>query len=287
MIKFEVSITRRHLYVLAALVTAFGLMVPAVGWAADRFTDVPADNVFHDDITWLADAGVTAGCNPPTNDRFCPGRNVTREQMAAFMHRLATNRVVDAATAVEASHAADADTATSADHALTADSALSASDADKLDGVAPTYYQTKAASDGFNWAVDDAVALSSASGTAFAEVAIDVPEDGIILVNASATMRINDQNDWAVMWIELDHGKCIRGDDLNSFNTIKGATTFAKSGAAGQDHSMAATGGVIVATGSHTATLCGFTNTGTGVALDAGLTALWMADGAATVDIGG
>ena len=278
------SIARRHLYVLAALAVAVGLTVPAVGWAADRFTDVLADNIFHGDIIWLADAGVTAGCNPPTNDRFCPTSNVTREQMAAFMHRLASNRVVDAATAVEADHAVDADSATSADHALAADSALSASDADKLDGAAPTYYQTKAAADGTNWAVDDAVALSSGSGTLLAEVTIAVPDDGIILVDASATMRFNDQNDWAVMWIELDHGSCVRGDDLNSFNTIKGATTFAKSGASGRDHSMAATGGVMVASGSHTATLCGFTNTGTGAALDAGLTALWMADGTATAD---
>ena len=32
-------------------------------------------------------AGVTRGCNPPVNDRFCPGSNVTRGQMAAFLHR--------------------------------------------------------------------------------------------------------------------------------------------------------------------------------------------------------
>src|SRR5690606_6120098 len=53
------------------------------------FTDVPDTNVFHDDIAWLAEAGVTKGCNPPDNTEFCPGDNVTREQMAAFMRRLA------------------------------------------------------------------------------------------------------------------------------------------------------------------------------------------------------
>ncbi len=50
------------------------------------FTD---DNgsVFEADIERLATAGVTLGCNPPTNDRFCPTDPVTREQMASFLAR--------------------------------------------------------------------------------------------------------------------------------------------------------------------------------------------------------
>ena len=47
--------------------------------------DVADDNVFKADIQWLADAGVTKGCNPPANTEFCPEDNVTREQMSAFM----------------------------------------------------------------------------------------------------------------------------------------------------------------------------------------------------------
>ncbi|VAV92897.1 hypothetical protein MNBD_ACTINO02-2304 [hydrothermal vent metagenome] len=31
--------------------------------------------------------GITLGCNPPDNDRFCPDNVVTREQMAAFLQR--------------------------------------------------------------------------------------------------------------------------------------------------------------------------------------------------------
>jgi hypothetical protein len=96
MFKLEVSIRRRHLYALVGLVAALALIIPTATWAADKFTDVPDSNIFHDDITWLADAGVTLGCNPPTNDKFCPGSTVTREQMAAFMRRLADNQVVDA-----------------------------------------------------------------------------------------------------------------------------------------------------------------------------------------------
>ncbi len=44
-------------------------------------------SVFEADIERLAAAGITAGCNPPTNNRFCPNGKVTREQMAAFLVR--------------------------------------------------------------------------------------------------------------------------------------------------------------------------------------------------------
>lgn len=44
-------------------------------------------HTFHDDIAWLAGAGVTKGCNPPDNDRFCPDDFVTRAQMASFLVR--------------------------------------------------------------------------------------------------------------------------------------------------------------------------------------------------------
>jgi hypothetical protein len=44
-------------------------------------------SVFEADIEKLAAAGITRGCNPPANDRFCPNDAVTRGQMAAFLHR--------------------------------------------------------------------------------------------------------------------------------------------------------------------------------------------------------
>lgn len=78
------------------------VVAPTAVWATDGFDDVPASNVFHDDIGWLADTGVTKGCNPPENTRFCPTDEVTREQMAAFLRRLAEGGVVDAATAGDA-----------------------------------------------------------------------------------------------------------------------------------------------------------------------------------------
>ena len=53
---------------------------------SNRFID-DDDSVFEADIEAIAEAGVTQGCNPPTNDRFCPGDTLTRGQMAAFMAR--------------------------------------------------------------------------------------------------------------------------------------------------------------------------------------------------------
>jgi hypothetical protein len=52
----------------------------------DLFTD-DDDSIFEGDIDRLGTAGVTKGCNPPTNDRYCPSGNVTRGQMSAFLHR--------------------------------------------------------------------------------------------------------------------------------------------------------------------------------------------------------
>lgn len=91
-----------------ALVAAIALvvLVPTTAIAASSFTDVPDDSVFAADIDWMADNGITFGCNPPANDKYCPDQSVTRGQMAAFMHRLATSRVVDANT-VEGMAAAD------------------------------------------------------------------------------------------------------------------------------------------------------------------------------------
>ena len=51
--------------------------------AENRFID---DNghLFEDAINRIAAAGVTLGCNPPANDRFCPDQIVARDQMATI-----------------------------------------------------------------------------------------------------------------------------------------------------------------------------------------------------------
>lgn len=50
-----------------------------------RFGDI-IDSIFHEDIVWLAEEGVTSGCNAEQT-LFCPGEHVTRAHMAAFLHR--------------------------------------------------------------------------------------------------------------------------------------------------------------------------------------------------------
>jgi parallel beta-helix repeat protein len=67
----------------AFLVRALGLTSTG---GRDWFTDDDG-SVFEGDINKLAAAGVTAGCNPPSNDRFCPDSQVSRGQMAAFLSR--------------------------------------------------------------------------------------------------------------------------------------------------------------------------------------------------------
>ncbi|MEA2001308.1 MAG: S-layer homology domain-containing protein [Actinomycetota bacterium] len=52
-----------------------------------RFRDVGTSHAFLSDINWMAEAEITKGCNPPTNDLFCPDGVVTRGQMAAFLVR--------------------------------------------------------------------------------------------------------------------------------------------------------------------------------------------------------
>jgi hypothetical protein len=55
--------------------------------AGGSFADVASSYTFFNDIEWLAGEGITKGCNPPSNDRFCPNSPVTRGQMAAFLVR--------------------------------------------------------------------------------------------------------------------------------------------------------------------------------------------------------
>ncbi|HSM45183.1 MAG TPA: S-layer homology domain-containing protein [Acidimicrobiia bacterium] len=60
------------------------LELPAV--STDYFSDDDF-SIFEADINAIADRGITKGCNPPSNTRYCPTRNVTRGEMAAFLRR--------------------------------------------------------------------------------------------------------------------------------------------------------------------------------------------------------
>ena len=65
------------------------MLVRALNLTAPGGTDVTDDNnsIFEEDIERLAAAGITKGCNPPTNNRYCPWDRVTRGEMAAFLVR--------------------------------------------------------------------------------------------------------------------------------------------------------------------------------------------------------
>ena len=142
--------------------TALAVMLPAIAIAGDRFTDVPDTDPFHTDIGWLADAGVTAGCNPPANDEFCPEDPVKRKQMAAFMRRFAVylgaeDGIVD-----------------------------SADDADTLDGVQANEIVRAAAS-------DNPANVGDWDGTEIEDiVAIEAPSRGMLII--SYTVNLGKDN---------------------------------------------------------------------------------------------
>jgi hypothetical protein len=71
---------------LVVLVAALALAVP-LAWATHTFDDVPDASPHHADVTAIKNAGVTAGCNPPANNLYCPDSPVRRDQMATFMRR--------------------------------------------------------------------------------------------------------------------------------------------------------------------------------------------------------
>ena len=214
---------------LIAVIVAMSVLLatPLVVTAADQFTDVPNSNVFHDNITWLADAGVTKGCNPPANTEFCPSDNVTREQMAAFMQRLAENKVVDAATAV------------------------TADDADNLDGTDSTGYL----------AVVEAAVGSQADGTALGSigagaafeatsVTIEVPHDGVLVINGSTGWELGDT--WFTQWLEINQATPC--DNWNSTDRLPGSGT--EESAEGKGAALISQGVLAAPAGTHTVSLC-------------------------------
>ena len=74
------EITREE---MAALL-ARALHLPAV---EDDYFDDDNNSIFEGAINRIAAFGITVGCNPPTNDRFCPKRTVSRGEMATFLIR--------------------------------------------------------------------------------------------------------------------------------------------------------------------------------------------------------
>ncbi len=79
---------RRFLGVSIPVVLALMVAATAVAQLPPGGTFVDDDGNIHEpNIEAIAAAGITKGCNPPANDRYCPDDPVTRAQMAAFLLR--------------------------------------------------------------------------------------------------------------------------------------------------------------------------------------------------------
>ena len=242
---------------LTAFAVAMAVLIatPLAVMASDRFVDVPDNNVHHADITWLADAGVTLGCNPPANDEFCPEDPVLRQQMASFLRRLAENQVVDAATAV------------------------SAEDAEMLGGAEPEAYQTLVAYGGCG--INDTATATSCGPNAdgalpdqttveLASASLSAPAAGVISVSSHAAGT-------STFWVTLDAACApyIPGNFVGIYSQILNGLIFGGAGTGA--FTTAGSSAVGAGVGSHVVRLCSaYEGTdGGGAVLIANLTAEW------------
>ncbi len=83
---------RRRLAPVLSVTLVAVLLSSAGGMAADHFSDVPDDHRFAVEIGWLVSEGVTTGFEDGT---FRPTNPVTRQAMAAFLHRYTTGTPAD------------------------------------------------------------------------------------------------------------------------------------------------------------------------------------------------
>ena len=84
-----VSMPKRLLLIVIAGLRAVSGTVPLLAAPLDpggTFRDDDG-NVHEGAIEAIAAAGITKGCNPPVNDRYCPADSVSRGAMAAFLVR--------------------------------------------------------------------------------------------------------------------------------------------------------------------------------------------------------
>jgi hypothetical protein len=149
------------------IAVAVVLAIPVAAAAGTVFEDVDDADVHIDGITFLKESGVSIGCD--TDNNFCPQDNVTRAQMATFMHRLSGN---------------DENTEQSVD-------------ADKVDGFEANQI-VRASFD-----LVDSGALLGVDGTA-AETTMVAPTDGFLLIHASAEVDTASTGDTIACEIHID-----------------------------------------------------------------------------------
>jgi hypothetical protein len=249
---------RRRLIALGVVVLIL-VATPLAVVASNAFTDVPTSNTHHDDITWLADSGVTKGCNPPANDRYCPDDSVSRDQMASFMRRLAEGRVVDAATAAEAENS------------------------EQLDGKDSVAYQTLVA--GARCNVNASVSATScgpnSNGTIPDETTVELLEFEMTTPAAGVAEVAAHIFGETIGWVTLDEACAPFTDVPGSISQATGGLVLASE----QGLPNSATALISVPQGSHTFRMCvayPFTDGG-GSILISNLTARWTAGGSVSL----
>jgi hypothetical protein len=207
----------RSLRLSVVVLLVLAVLAPVAVFAAGgQFTD-DDDSMFEVDIEWMAASGITIGCNPPANDNFCPESNVTRGQMAVFMHRLADNQLVDAA---------------------------------KLAGEEPAYYESML------WASDlefgPLAQTLVAGGESYIDLAIDVPYDGYLRIDASVSLYDPNTVVQSLWWVEVDDA-CVADPD----GVVQAGFAYVSVDGTQRRQSASFTGGVAVDAGAHTISLCG------------------------------
>jgi hypothetical protein len=225
---------RKRLWVIGLVIGL--LLIPATVFAVGgTFTDDDT-SVFEADIEWLAESGVTRGCNPPDNTLFCPEDEVTRGQMAAFMHRFA--QYLDAEDGTPGT----------------------ADNAEQLGGEDPTAYTTlvDGAACYFGECPDP---TTTGEITDVVELEIDVPADGVLSVSYGWSGNISGpSNDLVQTWVTIN------GDpDLNlgcngwlfaPTGAVTGTYAVAMYNDAMTLNSTASSTSVEVPAGTHTVRLC-------------------------------
>ncbi|MCC6026465.1 MAG: S8 family serine peptidase, partial [Caldimicrobium sp.] len=87
----EDNVTREQMakMLIMALVSQGKISEPPSDYCAtgSPFPDVDPSSWSCKYIKRLKELGITQGCNPPANDKYCPQNPVTRAQMAAFIYR--------------------------------------------------------------------------------------------------------------------------------------------------------------------------------------------------------
>jgi hypothetical protein len=182
---------------------------------------------FHNSVAWMKDNAITAGCNPPANDKYCPNDNVTRGEMAVFLKRLAEKKVVDAATAV------------------------TADDADLLDGKDSTAYQSVLVASTGSFPHGTGLGTISAGAPFEAtSVTINSPTSGVLQILGSTGWEGGDV--WFTQWLEIDEATPC--DAWNVTDRLSGSGT--EENALSNGSSLNSQAILEGPSGSHTVSLC-------------------------------